>query len=67
MPMLCEADVQRRKELETLEERAKRLHEAINEWKHLIDETRAKSFMPGDSSELENTLRIPAKGSKRSH
>ena len=67
MPMLCEADIQRRKELETLEERAKRLHEAINEWKHLINETRAKSFMAGDSSELENTLLIHAKGSKRSH
>jgi hypothetical protein len=65
--MLCEADVQRRKELETLEERAKRLHAAINEWKSLIDETRARSFVGEDSAELENTLRIPAKGSKRSH
>jgi len=54
------------KELEAIEKRSKRVQAAIEEWVDLIDKTR--ETMPEYSApELDTTLRMPFKRSKRSH
>jgi hypothetical protein len=61
MPMQCERDLERKKELEISEQREKQLQDKIDDWIGLIDD------QTDDRSEFEKTLRMPFKRSERSH
>ena len=59
-------DNKQSKQLESIEQRSRRLKAAVDEWVSLIDETR-ESMPERPKSELATTLRMPPNGSNRSH
>ena len=68
MAMRCERDLEREREMETIELRSRRLKALVEEWTAAIDEVRAEPFLDDEKlSEFEKTLPMPANRSKRSH
>lgn len=68
MGMLCDGELERMKELETIEQRSRRLRAVIDEWTAAIDGVREETFNPEHSiMDCDKTLRIPAGRAKRSH
>jgi hypothetical protein len=68
MAMHCERDLERRKELESIEQRSRRLKALVEEWTNAIDEVREDPFLKeGRILEFEKTLRMPETTPKRSH
>ena len=59
-------DNKQSKQLESIEQRSRRLKAAVDEWVGLIDETR-ESMPERPKSELATTLRMPPNVSNRSH
>jgi len=59
-------DNKQSKQLESIEQRSRRLKAAVDEWVSLIDETR-ESMPERPKSELATTLRMPPNVSNRSH
>jgi len=59
-------DHKQTKQLESIEQRSRRLKAAVDEWVSLIDETR-ETMPEHPGSDFATTLRVPPNGSKRSH
>ena len=59
-------DNKQSKQLESIEQRSRRLKAAVDEWVSLIDETR-ETMPERPRSEMSTTLRMPPNGSNRSH
>ena len=68
MAMHCEGDVERKKEMESVERRSRQLKALVEEWTNAIDEVREEPFLEDERiSEFEKTLRMPGNWSGRSH
>lgn len=66
MGMRCQPEKQN--EIKMTEQRSRRLKAAVEQWMNVIDEARGSSFASDDGDQdFEKTLRMPMKGSKRSH
>ena len=68
MGMRCEGDLERKKELETMERRSRRLQDLVEEWTNAIDAVNeGSSFEENSSPDFAKTLQMPLKKANRSH
>jgi hypothetical protein len=68
MAMHCERDLEREREMESIERRSRRLKALVDEWTSAIEEVAEEPYLEDETiAEFEKTMPMTANSSKRSH